>query len=425
MFIISWKLTFFALFTLPLLNYSSHWLIKKIENTSKYYANAKGMLGRKIFNIISCIPLVKAYSREAQEEKEFADISNSVRNLEFSIDKKVALIFPTQEIIFSLAILLLLSVTAMVFIKERIGDVSKFLVFFYILKRCVNSLSTLSNIRADMATLSGPLSEILTIFDDKNKFFILDGDREFDGLTKGIEFSRLRFSYVNGVNVIRDISFFVKKGKITAIVGATGSGKTTLINLLMRFYDCPPASIFIDGVDIRKFTLASLRAHIALVSQDILLLNDTIKNNMLYGIARNVSDEELADISGKAYLYDFIKSLPDNFNTNIGDKGVKLSGGEKQRLSIARALLKGSEILILDEATSSLDSATEQLIQAAINEAVRGRTTIVIAHRLSTIRHVDKIVVIENGALVEEGVLDELLKVKGRFYHYWEEQKFY
>jgi len=211
---------------------------------------------------------------------------------------------------------------------------------------------------------------------------------------------------------------------MTAIVGPTGSGKTTIVNLLLRFYDCPPDSIFIDGVDIRKFSLKSLRQHMALVSQETLLFNDTLRANIAYGID-NISDKQIMDVIEKARLYDFIMKLPQGLNTLIGDRGVQLSGGEKQRVSIARAILKGSEILILDEATSSLDTRTEKLIQEAIEKAAENKTVIAIAHRLSTIKNADKIVVIEDGRIIEKGLMQDLLARKGKFYRYWQEQKFY
>jgi len=424
MFTISLKLTVMVVVLSPVFYYSLRWLIEKIRKTSKYYVVAQNILSAKLADVFGCINLVKAYSNEQREKENFNYNSEALRKWEYSLDKKYNLINPLQEITILVVILLLISFVAFVVTKEK-KELAGFLVYFYILKKLANSFSVINNFRGNLAMVSGPAEEIAGVFSDKDKFFVYGGNQEFNGLHDSINFNRLNFSYIPEKVILKNLSFSVEKGRMLAIVGHTGAGKTTIINLLMRFYDCPPASIFIDGTDIRRFSLTSLRAHIALVSQDMLLLNDTIKNNIIYGIGRDVSDEELADVSRKAYLYDFIKSLPEGFNTYIGDRGVKLSGGEKQRLSIARALLKGSEILILDEATSSLDTATERLIQAAINEAVKGRTTIVIAHRLSTIRHADKIVVIENGVLAEEGGLDHLLKSKGAFYRYWEEQKFY
>jgi ABC-type multidrug transport system fused ATPase/permease subunit len=231
------------------------------------------------------------------------------------------------------------------------------------------------------------------------------------------------FGYKEGRDVLRGLSFTVEKGTVTALVGPTGAGKTTIISLLLRYYDCPPETVFLDDTDIRDFTSASLRSHMAFVSQETLLFHDTLRANITYGLG-SVPEDRLEDVVTRARLRDFVRSLPQGLDTLIGDRGVKLSGGEKQRVSIARALLKGADILILDEATSSLDSKTEKLIQEAIEEAIRGKTAIVIAHRLSTIRNADKIVVIEDGRCVEEGRLEELLAKKGRFAEYWEEQKF-
>ena len=305
------------------------------------------------------------------------------------------------------------------------AEISVFVVFFYAARRSLPFFNIINDLRFVMAEVKPPIKELSKILDDQDKFFVVDGKKEFKGLERDISFSHLNFSYLKDVQILKDINLSVEKGKVTAIVGPTGSGKTTLISLLVRFYDCPPDSIFLDGVDIKEFTLKSVRSHIALMGQEILLINDTIKNNIIFGLDNEISAEQLVDVTKKARLYDFVMRLPKGFDTEIGDKGVKLSGGEKQRVAIARSLLKGSEIMILDEATSSLDSTTEKLIQEAIDQAVQGRTAIVIAHRLSTIKSVDKIVVIDNGIIVEEGTLETLLEKRGKFYEYWHAQKFY
>lgn len=425
MLIISWKLTLLVAILLPLLNRISRLVIQRIKKTSESYEVSLGEISKKISNTLSCMPLVKLYAHEKKEYEHFSRMSEQIQKSEFSLDKKYNLIQPIQEIFFLIAILLLVSAIAFIFVKQRSGEIAGFLLFFFLLRRAQNSFLTFSNFLASLATVGGPIKAISKMLNREEKFMIADGKKEFAGLKSNIEFKHLSFSYLKERPILKDISFPVEKGKVTAIVGPTGAGKTTLINLILRFYDCSPSTIMIDGEDIRDLTFKSLMSHIALVSQDTLLFNDTIKNNIIYGLTEEISAQVLTDVIKKARLYDFITDLRAGLDTYIGDKGISLSGGERQRVSIARALLKGSEILILDEATSSLDTKTERLIQEAINEAIKDRTAIVIAHRLSTIKNADKIVFIEDGKVIEEGALDELLQKKGRFYESWQEQKFY
>lgn len=425
MIMISWRLAIFAVLIFPILKYSVQWIVKKIEATAKAHSEVGIELARQIFNVLSGLQLVKAYGNEKNVAKKYNDINDLLRRLRFSWSKKTNFISPVQEIIMLIALLLLVSLAAFIFMKGKMGAVPGFLVFFYLIRRGMPIFGSLSQLKAEAAAAEVRIKFVLDVFDDKDKFIIPEGPKVFDGLKREIEFKHLNFSYNKEVPVLKGISFFLQKGKMIAIVGPTGAGKTTIINLLMRFYDCPQATIFLDGNDIREFSLRSLRQHIAIVTQDALLFNDSIQYNVTFGSEEKVSEGRLLDVAKKARLYDFIKKLPNGFNTEVGDRGIKLSGGEKQRVSIARALFKEADILILDEATSSLDTHTERLIQGAVEEAVKGRTTIVIAHRLSTIKNADKIMVVEDGELVEEGALEELLAKKGKFYQYWEEQKFY
>ncbi|MCX5706514.1 MAG: ABC transporter ATP-binding protein [Candidatus Omnitrophica bacterium] len=424
MFVISWKVTIFVLFFFPILNKMLNLLIYRIRKTSESYITSYDMLSHNISNILSCISLVRLYSNEDGEKKHFAYLSSQLRKLEFSLDKKSGLIKPLQEIILLLAILFLVFVMSFMSIKEKSVEIASFMVYFFLLRRAQSNFGVFNNIKVSIAETKGLMNEVMDVFEDKDKFFIPDGGETFDQLEHSIEFNHLSFSYEKGRQILKDINFCIEKGKMTAIVGPTGSGKTTIISLLLRFYDAPPKSILINGKDIRDFSVKSLMTHFGYVSQDTLLFNDTIRENITYGLKRIIREEEIISILKKARLYDFVLSLPKGLDTRIGDRGIKLSGGEKQRVSIARALLKKCEVLILDEATSSLDSKTKKLIQEAIDEAVKTRTSIVIAHRLSTIKHADKIVVIENGKLIEEGTLSELLDKKNKFYTYWEEQKF-
>lgn len=425
MLIISWKLTIVALLALPFLHYSLDSVLKRLGMFAIQRKAIQIELSKKIFNIFLCIPLIKAYSKEEEMGKIYDSANEQLRKLNLKSAKISNLILPVQDIITKAFLLLTFLIIVLFLAKDNAAKMSAYAVFFYIVTRTLPMFTNFNIIINNFKQIMPQLVEIFRIFDDKDKFFIVEGNTVFKGLNESIDFNHLSFSYIEGVFVLKDINFSIEKGKTTAIVGATSSGKTTLINLIMRFYDCPPASILLDGIDIRDFTLKSLRSNISLVSQGVGLFNDTLRNNITFGLDKEVTDDQLIDIAKKSRLYDLITLLPNGFYTKIGDQGVKLSGGEKQRIGIARTLLKDSEILILDEASSSLDSKTEGLIQEAINEAIKEKTAIIIAHRLSTIKKADKIVVIENGCLVEEGSLAELIGKKGKFYEYWESQKFY
>ena len=425
MAVISWKLALLTAFIFPIYHYCNKNIIRKISAVAEIKNKAWIELNKNAFNILSCIPLVKAYSKEGKIKKIYDNINEGIRQSEFKMAKAYALITPIQEIIAALFFVMMVMVVTLFIARDKLADISAFVIFFFAARKMLPLLNIFNNIKASYAEARAPLKEIAGILDDRDKFYVTEGDRIFGGPRKNIEIKHLNYSYTVDRLVLKDISLSIEKGKVTAFVGPSGAGKTTLISLIVRFYDTRPGSILIDGIDIRNFTLKSLRNHMALVSQEAMLFNDTLRNNMIFGLDRDVSEDELIEAVKKARLYDFIMSLPKGLDTEIGDRGIKLSGGEKQRVSIIRALLKRSEILILDEATSSLDSKTELLIRQAIDEAIKGRTAIVIAHRLSTIKSADKIIVMEDGRLVEEGSLDELVARKRKFYEYWEAQKFF
>ena len=424
MFVISWKLTFIVISVFPILHYVLKKIIRKVKEISEGSAIYVDRLAKKAVNVFSSIALVKVYANEEEEKKDFAGLSDIETGLDFRNIRVRRLVEPIQQLFTLFTLLALIAIVAFIFVKQKSGEMSAFLVYFYILKRNIGSMGVFNNLRASLAGVQGPIKRILYVLNDENKYFVVGGKKEFSGLKRDIQINRLNFSYTKEVPVLKNVSLSFSKGKMTALVGPTGSGKTTLISLILRFYDCPSSTIFIDGEDIRGFSIKSLMRHMALVSQETFLLNDTLKANITYGLD-NISKEKLIEAVKRAQLYGLVMKLPKGLDTLIGDRGVQLSGGEKQRVSVARALLKGAEILILDEATSALDTHTERLIQEAIEEAVKGRTTMVIAHRLSTIKNADKIVVIEEGRFAEEGTLEGLLKKQGKFYHYWEAQKFY
>ena len=423
MFMISWRLTLIALPLFVILHFAIKFMITRIKVISRALAKRGSELGKKSVEILSTIPLVKSYRTERLEQDRYTHISDEKAKLDFKIRVLQGLILPMQEVITLLVAVALFAGALMWLGREQVASAPALVVYFYIILNASHKFGTISGFRGSIAACTGPLAEVMEIFSEDGKHYVKDGGDSFDGLNEKIEFRGLTFSYADEREVLKNVSFEVGKGKMTAIVGPTGSGKSTLINLIMRYYDCTSESILIDGQDIRDFTLDSFLRHIALVSQETLLLHDSLKNNITYGLS-GVSEEALNEAVDRARLRELITLLPEGLETLIGDRGVKLSGGEKQRVSIARALLKGSEILILDEATSSLDSRTEKLIQEAIDEAVTDRTAIVIAHRLSTIQHADSILVLEDGEIKEQGTLDELLNKKGAFHALWEEQKF-
>lgn len=424
MFLVSWRLTLVVLLVFPIFHFSLKIIIKKIGKQSKDLARFKNILSRRVYNILSCIPLTKLYVSEKEEINKFANLSDTLKEKEVKLAKKAMILPPFQQLVMIGIMLGLISWVAFMVIKEKKADLSGFLVFFYLLKSNSGNFGIFNNFKNSLAQAQGPISEIKKVLSSKDKFFVRGGKKKFKGLEKEIRYNNLNFSYLNERKILKNINFSVPKGKMVAFVGPTGAGKTTLANLLLRFYDCPYNSIFIDGEDIKKFNIKSLRKKMGLVSQQTLLFNDTLRLNIAYG-QKDVSDSQIMEAAKKARLTKLIEQMPQGLDTLIGDRGVRLSGGEQQRVSIARAILKKSDILVLDEATSSLDTRTERLIQEAIEEAIKGRTTIVIAHRLSTIKNADKVVVIEEGRIIERGFYDQLVKQKGRFYQYLQEQKFF
>jgi ABC-type branched-subunit amino acid transport system ATPase component len=290
------------------------------------------------------------------------------------------------------------------------------LTYFIVLFRLLPFINRLNGIRTGLAGCYPSLDIVHDFLRLDNKPFMAFGSLRFEGLNQEIHFNKISFSYPQHDEVVlKDIDLKLPKGKTLALVGSSGSGKTTLADLLPRFYDPTQGCIFLDGIDLREFDPVTLRRAMGIVSQDTFLFNASIRANIAYAHP-DASDEEIFIAAKQANAYEFIDRLPNKFDTLIGDRGVLLSGGQKQRLSIARALLQNPQILILDEATSALDTVSEKLVQAAIENLSKDRTTLVIAHRLSTISRADQIAVLDHGKVVEIGTHDELLQKQGAYY---------
>ena len=304
--------------------------------------------------------------------------------------------------------------------RYLLGDKIKYLAptlltYLIVLFRLLPFVGQLNSLRNQLANLASSIDITTDFLRRDNKPFMVQNQEPFIGLEKGIQFQDVCFSYPGHQEVVlHDINLSIPKGKMIALVGASGSGKSTIADLLVRFYEPTQGHILIDNKDIKNYDLQSLRKAMGIVSQDTFLFNNTISYNIAYGM-KNVTEQEVIDAAKTANAYEFIIKLPLQFETQIGDRGVLLSGGQRQRMSIARALLCNPEILILDEATSALDTVSEKLVQQAIDELSQDRTTLVIAHRLSTIQKAHQIVVLDQGKIVETGTHEELL-VKDSYY---------
>jgi subfamily B ATP-binding cassette protein MsbA len=293
--------------------------------------------------------------------------------------------------------------------KSTPGTFFSFLTALIMIYEPIKGVSAINNVLQQGIAAAERVFDVLDVKSDVSE---KKDAIELPPVKDAIEFTDVRFKYEKDIEVVKGINLKVKAGEVLALVGSSGGGKSTLVNLIPRFFDVSSGSLTIDGTDIREVTFNSLRKQIGIVTQQTILFNDTVRNNIAYG-SSDASEQKIRDAARAAHALNFIEQLPEGFDTVIGESGARLSGGERQRVSIARAILKNAPILILDEATSSLDTESEREVQQAIENLVQSRTTFVIAHRLSTIRNADRIVVIQNGRIVEEGTHDTLLPLGG------------
>ena len=418
MFWISWPVTLAVLVLLPLALAAGSRLIESIARSSLQDVAASKHLGQHVFNVLSCIELVKAQSREQHELRDFTASSEALARHEVQLELRRRLVGQGQQMMVLGVLLLLVVASGVLAMRGHARGVAGSLVYVYMLRRVSTRFGVVNELRASVAAMTGPVAEITRILQETADRPRTDGARPFASLQEAIRFETVSFAYTVGVPVLRDVSFSVPRGATTALIGHTGAGKTTLVRLLLRFYDPDDGAVTVDGVDLREFRSESLRRHIALVSQDTLMLHATIRENLTYGLD-NVSPSALEDALERARLADLVRQLPHGLDTQVGDRGTALSGGERQRIAIARAMLKRAEILVLDEATSALDAVTEQAIQDAIAELLRGTMSIVIAHRLSTIQRADQIVVLNGGQVVEQGRPADLLHGRSGLPDHW------
>ncbi len=366
-----------------------------------------------IFETISGIRIVKAFCMEQYENRRFSEENFRFFRIRIKRLRIRALASPTMEMLGGIATAAILYYGGYNVIKGSMtsGDFFSFVAAFAMMYKPVRELNRLNQTIQEGLAAAVRTFELLDLKAD-----IIDKPNatELPPIKEHIEFRNVCFQYDNEP-ILKNINLKVKVGEILALVGTSGAGKTTLANLIPRFYDATSGGILMDGIDIRGVTLKSLRSQIGMVTQEIILFNDTIKNNISYGSLEK-SDHEIIAAAKAAYAHEFIIDSPEGYDGIIGERGVKLSGGQKQRIAIARAILKNAPILVLDEATSSLDSEAEREVQVALEKLMQGRTTFIIAHRLSTIKKADRIIVLTGGRMVEEGTHSELLALKGEYH---------
>ena len=415
---ISPTIALFAFIPIPIIIFGSFKFTTTIAKRYEKIRETIETLNNSLSNSISGILNVKSFTREQVEYKRISTASNEVKSANYHAIKLSAAFIPIIRVAILFGFTATLLIGGFLALEGEIR-VAMYSVLLFITQRLLWPLTELGDTFDLYQRAMASFKRILNLKEEKPS--IIDGNKDFESLQKGIVLNNAVFSYTQGFEVLKKINLNIESGKTTAIVGSTGSGKSTLIKLLLRLYDLDSGAINFDSTELKELKLESLRKNIGLVSQDVFLFEGTVFENIAYGNLE-ATEDEVWDAANQSEASDFINQLPNKENTIVGERGQKLSGGQRQRISIARAILKNPEILILDEATSAVDNETEAAIQRSLDMLKQNRTVVVIAHRLSTIRNADKIYVLENGEIVESGSHEELLENKNVYFKLWSVQ---
>jgi len=410
---ISIKLTLFVFIFIPISGFLISLLGKSLKRNSDKAAQEQGFFLSIIDETLGGLKVIKGFNAEKRFEQKFNGSTYRFFKLNNRILNRQNLSSPMSEFLGIVTIAILLVYGGQMVLVDGTLSGAEFITYMGLAYGVLTPAKAISKASYSVKKGDAAAERVLEVLETENPITSKQDAIGKTDFTHSISVENITFSYENEP-VLKDFSLEVPKGKTVALVGQSGSGKSTIANLLTRFYDVQNGSIKIDGIDVKNFNLQSLRGLIGLVTQDSILFNDTIKNNLLLG-KENATDDEIIDALRVANAYEFVKDLPNGIETNIGDSGNKLSGGQKQRLSIARAVLKNPPIMILDEATSALDTESERLVQQALENMMQNRTSVVIAHRLSTIQKADTIVVMQKGEIIEQGTHDELIAKNGMY----------
>lgn len=415
LFTISWQLTICVLLTAPLMIWGIGSVTRKLKRKSKFTQEQWGKIMTELDETLGGLRVIKAFLAEDKMLNRFRQTNNAYRDGMSSVAIRQSSAHPTSELLGTCVIVIVLWIGGFFILSQNMMDAGMFIYYLVLLYMVINPLKEFSKAFYQVPQGLASMERIDTILKADNPITDPAAPADLKSFEQGIEFSDVTFHYQNSeVNVLKHINLRVQKGKTIALVGQSGSGKSTMVDLIPRYHDVSDGSISVDGKDIRNVRISDLRALIGNVNQEAILFNDTIFNNITFGVDDATMDEVIA-AAKIANAHDFIMDMPDGYNTCIGDRGGRLSGGQRQRISIARAILKNPPILILDEATSALDTESERLVQEALERLMKSRTTIAIAHRLSTIKNADEICVLYEGEIVERGTHEELI-AKGGYY---------
>ncbi len=421
MFYQNWKLSLIAIIMIPIAGMASRTLGKRVGKVVTEAQEKSGFLNTHLIELFKNHKLIKIFQREDYESKRTDGHLDQLKEKNIKINTVFVRLSPIMETLTGIMIAILIFYSGKLALNNEI-EIGNFFSFLAAMMLAYQPVRALSNLNMILKQGLSAANRILPIIDNQNNIVDQEGSQDINITNSEIKFNNINFKYnADEKNILTNVNLNITGGKMTSLVGHSGAGKSTILNLIPRFYDVQSGDIMIDDQSIYKVKIKSLRDQISLVSQDTTLFDDTIKNNIRYA-KDNVSNEEIVTAAKFSYAHEFIDKLPNKYETMIGENGIRLSGGEKQRLSIARAMIKKSPIILLDEATSSLDAETESKIQDALKILTKDRTTIVIAHRLSTILNSDQIYIIDAGNVVAKGKHDELLDNSELYKNFYEKQ---